>query len=586
MKRLITYLFTLLFGSVGAQDLSLFKASQYQNDQGQVFPYRILFPKDYNKSQKYPLVLFLHGAGERGNDNESQLVHGVKTFLEGENRDNFPCIVLAPQCPKESYWSSVTVDRSQYPVTLDFDYKRDATHPLAMTIELLKKLTKEEAVDPDRVYITGLSMGGMGTMEALYRHPELFAAAASVCGGGQAEAFDKRYGSIPLWLFHGDVDGVVKVEQSRELFTHFQATGLDVRYTEYPGVNHNSWENAYAEKDLLPWLFSHSRKKDDLPVVVGKNKAIVATTYGKVRGSIHRNIYTYKGIPYAKARRFQAPQQPDSWQGIRSSMSYGPVCPLLRPTTQVDDAGEFAFHHDWGYPNEDCLRLNIWTPGINDDKKRPVMLWFHGGGYTAGSSQELPSYDGESISRKGDVVLVSINHRLNVLGFLDLSAYGEEYQSSGNVGMMDLQASLEWIRDNIAAFGGDPNNVTIFGQSGGGGKVTTLMNAPSCKGLFHKAIVQSGVGVRFQDPAMSRRVGKAVVEALGIDPTQMTQIEEVPMDRLAEVAQEALGKVRDELEAEGKEFGVLGLGWGPVLDGHFLPFQTNTPQADALSADV
>src|SRR5262249_21765048 len=151
------------------------------------------------------------------------------------------------------------------------------------------------------------------------------------------------------------------------------------------------------------------------------------------------------------------------------------------------------------------------TPGINDGKKRPVMFWMHGGGYSAGSSQELPSYDGEAISRKGDVVLVSVNHRLNVLGFLDLSEYGEKYTSSANASFYDLVAALQWVKDNIASFGGDPNNVTIFGQSGGGGKVTALMSSPLAKGLFHKAIVESGVWSDFQDQAVSKRIGAAVL---------------------------------------------------------------------------
>lgn len=244
------------------------------------------------------------------------------------------------------------------------------------------------------------------------------------------------------------------------------------------------------------WVLSASllaQVNSTLPLKTGQDVAVVQTKSGKVRGYIHQGIYTYKGIPYAQAKRFQAPQKPASWEGVRSSLSYGPVSPLMTPTTQVNDEVEFVFHHDWGYPNEDCLRLNVWTKGINDGKKRPVMFWIHGGGYTAGSSQELPSYDGEAISQKGDVVLVSINHRLNILGFLDLSDFGDHYAGSANASFYDLIAALQWVKDNISNFGGDPDNVTIFGQSGGGGKVSTLMSSPLAKGLFHKAIVQSGV---------------------------------------------------------------------------------------------
>lgn len=326
------------------------------------------------------------------------------------------------------------------------------------------------------------------------------------------------------------------------------------------------------------------QKAAPAPIQVGTDIAIAQTEQGKVRGYIHNGTYTYKGIPYATAKRFQAPTKPAPWEGVRSSLSYGPVCPLLVPTTQVNDEGEFPFHHDWGYPNEDCLRLNIWTPGLNDGKRRPVMVWLHGGGYTAGSSQELPSYDGESISKKGDVVLVSINHRLNILGFLDLSEYGEKFKP--NAGMMDIVASLEWVKANIANFGGDPNNVTIFGQSGGGGKVTTLMNAPSAKGLYHKAIVQSGVWSDFQEQAITKRIGAAVLNELGLIPSKVDSIQKVPYEKLAAAGARALQKVREQLTAEGKPMTGFRFGWSPILDGTFLPFQPNDPKALALSSNV
>lgn len=327
-----------------------------------------------------------------------------------------------------------------------------------------------------------------------------------------------------------------------------------------------------------------------LPLVTGKDIAVAQTAYGKVRGYIHNGIYTYKGIPYAKAERFMAPTKPDAWQDIRSSLTYGPVCPLIDPTTSVSDEVEFVFHHDWGYPNEDCLRLNIWTPGIasaTDGKKRPVLVWLHGGGHTAGSSQELPSYDGENLARKGDVVIVSINHRLNVLGFLNLSAYGEKYSASPNVSIMDIVASLEWVKANIANFGGDPSNVTIFGQSGGGGKVNTLLNAPSAKGLFQKAIIQSGgLGLNFQDKAITARVAAAVMAELKLQPSQVDSLQRVPFPTLAAAAKKALAKVNDELKAEGKSGGVFGLTWGPCLDGTFLPYQPSDARAKALSANI
>ncbi|HEV8505546.1 MAG TPA: carboxylesterase family protein [Chitinophagaceae bacterium] len=321
-------------------------------------------------------------------------------------------------------------------------------------------------------------------------------------------------------------------------------------------------------------------------VVAGKAVAIVQTEGGKVRGYIHKGIFTYKGIPYAKAERFMAPAKPAIWKDIRSSMTYGPVCPM-DPTTTVNDEFEFPFHHNWGYTNENCQTLNVWTPGINDNKKRPVMVWFHGGGFTAGSYVELPSYDGENVSRKGDVVLVSVNHRLNVLGFLDLSAYGDKYKSSPNAGLLDLVAALDWIKQNIAQFGGDPGNVTIFGQSGGGGKVTSLMNAPSAKGLFHKAIVESGSYLSgFTEQSISKRVAAALLEQLQLQPSQVDSLQTISYERLNAAGKKALSKVAAEIKAEGKTVPQFGLGWGPILDGSFLPYQPTDAAAVEIAKTV
>ena len=244
-------------------------------------------------------------------------------------------------------------------------------------------------------------------------------------------------------------------------------------------------------------------KKDR--VIASASQAVADTTQGKVRGYIHNEIYNFKGIPYGQntegASRFMPPVKPSSWTGVRDTLTYGPICP------QKPNSGwgmqEYAFLYQWvdGFQSEDCLRLNVWTPAIKDNKKRPVLFWVHGGAFFSGSSQEHPSYDGENLSREGDVVVVSVNHRLNALGFLDLSGYGIQYEKSGNVGMLDLVAALEWVRDNIADFGGDAGNVTIFGQSGGGAKVTTLMAMPSAKGLFHKAVSQSSSTVQVASPA-------------------------------------------------------------------------------------
>jgi para-nitrobenzyl esterase len=322
-------------------------------------------------------------------------------------------------------------------------------------------------------------------------------------------------------------------------------------------------------------------------LVTGENIAVTNTGAGKVRGYINNSIFTYKGIPYAEAKRFEAPQKTKSWQGIRSSLSYGPVAPLMDPTTSVQDEGEFVFHHDWGFTNENCLMVNVWTPGINDGKKRPVLFWIHGGGFTAGSSQELPSYDGESLAKKGDVVVVSINHRLNILGFLDLSAYGEKYKHSANASMLDIKAALEWVKDNIANFGGDANNVTIFGQSGGGAKVNTMMAMPSAKGLFHKAINQSGsFRAAMLEKKSTQDIAAEVLKQLNIAPANADSLQKIPFAQLSDAGKKALKVIADKMKAEGKPVIGFGLSWGPSNDGEDLPYQLFSKEAFELSKDV
>lgn len=321
-------------------------------------------------------------------------------------------------------------------------------------------------------------------------------------------------------------------------------------------------------------------------IKAGNENAIVQTSYGKVKGYTHNGLFTYKGIPYAKAARFMAPEKLTAWDGVRSSLTYGPVCPT-DATTTVNDEFEFVFQHNWGYMNENCQSLNIWTQKVNDGKKRPVMVWLHGGGFTAGSSIELPSYDGESLARKGDVVVVSLNHRLNVLGFLDLSAYGEKYKSSANAGLLDLVAALQWVKENIAQFGGDPANVTIFGQSGGGGKVSSLMCAPPAKGLFQKAIVQSGSYLsKFAEKEVAQQVSAALLEELKLQPVQVDSLQKISYDILNAAGKVALKKVEAELKAAGKSITGFGLSWGPVLDGVLLPYQPDAPEANAISINI
>lgn len=261
MKRLILLPFLLLCLSAISQDLSQYQKKEYVLSAGKILPYRILYPVNYNKSKKYPLILFLHGAGERGNDNEKQLMHGASLFLKEENRNNFPAIVVFPQCPQESFWSSVKVDRTDPPYRFEFNYDNTITWPLQAVEKLTSQLLSTESIDKKRCYITGLSMGGMGTFELVYRFPRIFAAAMPICGGGDNIRYDERIRKTSFWVFHGDADGVVPVNESRAMVEKLKSLKANVTYTEYKGVNHNSWDNAFAESAFISWMFSKKRKK-------------------------------------------------------------------------------------------------------------------------------------------------------------------------------------------------------------------------------------------------------------------------------------------------------------------------------------
>lgn len=255
MNYFAAALILVSFG-VSAQDLSMYQKKEFTSPEGSKLLYRILFPEEYDRTKKYPLILFLHGAGERGNDNEKQLVHGSKLFLDPEVRRKYPAIVVFPQCPEDNYWSSVRIDRNATPLVLDFDYTRPIHEPLSLSISLVRELLRTEGVDDRRVYITGLSMGGMGTFEAVHRFPDMFAAALPICGGGDTQQYRKV--KTPFWVFHGDADAVVDVAYSRKMVEKLKDLKVKVKYTEYPGVNHNSWDSAFAERDFLRWTF---RKK-------------------------------------------------------------------------------------------------------------------------------------------------------------------------------------------------------------------------------------------------------------------------------------------------------------------------------------
>jgi len=321
---------------------------------------------------------------------------------------------------------------------------------------------------------------------------------------------------------------------------------------------------------------------------------IVETTAGRVRGFSANGIYAFKGIPYAAAasgaQRFMAPVKPAPWTGVRSAMALGPSSPQAFNSTFIgrragwnNDEEAFMFDWDDGRPSEDCLRINVWTPSLGGTRRRPVLVWIHGGGYSSGSSNELRMYDGESLSRRGDAVVVSLNHRLGVLGYLNLSEHGERWTSAGNAGMLDIVAALQWVRDNIANFGGDPNSVLIFGQSGGGGKVGTLMGMPSAKGLFQRAAIQSGSNVRKPAKDRSGELAAAVLQELGLTAATLDEIQELPYERIVEAGVIAQRKLNPTPAAPGTGGGV---NWAPVIDGKLLPEHPWDPKASPLSADV
>lgn len=284
--------------------------------------------------------------------------------------------------------------------------------------------------------------------------------------------------------------------------------------------------------------------------ICNKDTAVVETGAGKVRGYLYDDIAVFKGIPYASAKRFHAPEPVKAWDGVFDATSYGYVCPLLE---MPKPNGELNVPHRYWIMDENCQNLNVWTPAC-DGEKRPVLVWLHGGGFTAGSAIEHIAYEGENMCRIGQVVVVSVNHRLNVLGYCDLSDFGEEYANSGNAGTDDIIASLRWVRDNIERFGGDPGNVTLFGQSGGGAKITALMQSPAADGLFAKGIIMSGVigeSLRGKKRKMSggRKLAEAMMAELGVHTA--AELEKVPYGALAA----AYNKVSPALADAGEYVG-------------------------------
>jgi para-nitrobenzyl esterase len=291
------------------------------------------------------------------------------------------------------------------------------------------------------------------------------------------------------------------------------------------------------------------------------------TAYGQVRGAETDGIKVFKGIPYgastAGKNRFMPPVNPTRWTGVRDALQYGPSAPQ-----SVTLAGQ----------GEDCLVLNVWTPAIKDGRKRPVMFWCHGGGFSSGSGSS-PGEDGTNLARRGDVVVVTINHRLNVLGFTYLGDLGGgDFQQSGDVGMLDIVQALRWVRDNIEEFGGDPNTVMIFGQSGGGRKVGTLLAMPSAKGLFHRAVIESGPTIKLVDMNQAKRVAERLISKLQLGRNEVRELQKMPVDKIMAAYFDV---VKDMAGADQ-----MTEGFSPTVNGSAVLQHPFDPAASDISANV
>ena len=297
-----------------------------------------------------------------------------------------------------------------------------------------------------------------------------------------------------------------------------------------------------------------------------ERSGLAETAFGRVRGVDVQGIKTFKGIPYgastAGKNRFMPPAKPASWTGVRDALQYGPSAPQRNPDAPGTAARLATATAGLPAEGEDCLVLNVWTPAVNDGRKRPVMFWCHGGGFATGSGSS-PGTDGTNLARRGDVVVVSINHRLNVLGFTNLvEAFGRDYAQSGDVGMLDIVAALQWVRTNIERFGGDPNTVMIFGQSGGGRKVSTLLTMPSAKGLFHRATIESGATIKLVDRDQAARVGEQLLKKLSLTNAQLRELQSLPVQKIMSAY---FAVVRDMAGADQ-----MTAGFSPTMDGRVV----------------
>jgi para-nitrobenzyl esterase len=342
-----------------------------------------------------------------------------------------------------------------------------------------------------------------------------------------------------------------------------------------------------------PALASESAKtavRQELGSCSTPPSAVARTQYGKVRGSIEGGVLTFKGVPYgqttAGANRWLPAKPPAPWTDEYPALVYGANCPQNLHTWT---SPEQTFLFDWndGWQSEDMLKLNIWTPSLTG--RRPVMLYMHGGGFSFGSSYELPSHDGAQMARHHNVVQVSVNHRLNILGFFDVSEIGgSAYADSANVGMIDLVAALRWIQNNIENFGGDPDRIMIYGQSGGGSKVTTLMGMPSAAGLFHRAAAQSGGGGNIPSREQQTELARLVMKDLGLAPNDIEALQKMDWSKLVAAANAAAAKINPPgppMMGPGAP-GKPRVGWSPCVDGNIINMRSFFDAAPEVSKNV
>jgi para-nitrobenzyl esterase len=318
--------------------------------------------------------------------------------------------------------------------------------------------------------------------------------------------------------------------------------------------------------------------------------AIAKTQYGKVRGFVDDGVITFKGVPYgqstAGANRWLPAKPPTPWTDEYPALAYGANCPQnLHPWTSIEQT--FLFQWDDGWQSEDMLKLNIWTPNLTG--KRPVMFYMHGGGFSFGSSYELAAHHGAQMARCHDVVQVSVNHRLNILGFLDLSEIGgSAYEDSANVGRTDLVSALRWVHENIEHFGGDPDRVMIYGQSGGGSKVTTLMGMPSAAGLFHRAAAQSGGGGNIPTQEQQRELARQLMKDLSLAPNDIDSLQKMDWARIIAAGNAAAAKINPPgppMAGPGTP-GKPRVGWSPCVDGKIINIRSFFDAAPEISKDV